>query len=40
MNTGKEKYDRIPIPEKLDQVIWNNVRREEKECHTKKYTNG
>lgn len=35
MNIGKEKYDRILIPEGLDQVIWNNVRREEKECRTK-----
>lgn len=36
MNTGKEKYDRISIPEELDRVIWDNMRREKKECRTKK----
>ena len=36
MNTGKEKYNRILIPDELDQVIWKNIRREEKECQTKK----
>ena len=36
MNKGKEKYDHIPIPEELDRVIWNSMRRAEKECRTKK----
>lgn len=30
-NKGKEKYEQIPIPEDLDWVIWNGMKRAERE---------
>src|SRR5574344_498366 len=30
-NLGKQRYDQIPVPEELDRVIWDAVRREERE---------
>lgn len=35
MNIGKLQYDAIPIPEELDQVIWDAVSRAERDMRTR-----
>lgn len=36
MNIGKKQYCEIPIPEELDQVIWNATRRAERDARSQK----